>query len=387
MLQATPGARPGLQYLDWFRTMRDNTPVWRDPSTGYWNVFGYADAVAIMHDFHTYSSQRPGAGVFEGDIINMDPPRHDQLRGIVSQVFTPRAITQLEPRIRAITEELLVQTDGRTELELIDDLAFPLPVTVIAEMLGIPAADRPLFRQWSNDLHRMTDVDLATDAARDEAVQLMSRFQNYLRDHVRDRRSQPRNDLLSGLVSAELDGLRLSDEEIVGFATILLIAGHVTTTSALANAMLCFDEHPEAQQALRVDPTKLPLAIEEVLRYRSPVGRVERVAMHDVSLRGCDITRGEEVHLWIQSANRDSGAFPNPDQFVFDRQPNRHLAFATGIHFCLGAPLARLELHCALEILLKRYSQIRVDLDRPAVPYPTPVFGGVEELWLKVRPT
>ncbi|MBV9354642.1 MAG: cytochrome P450, partial [Chloroflexi bacterium] len=338
MLQATPGARPGLQYLDWFHTMRQTQPVWRDPSTGYWNVFRYDDAVAVMHDFHTYSSQRPGAGMFEGDIINMDPPRHDQLRGIVSQVFTPRAIAQLEPRIRAITEELLAQTEGRSELELIDDLAFPLPVTVIAEMLGVPAADRPLFRQWSDELHRMTDVDMTSEASRDEAVQLMGRFQNYLRDHVRDRRNRPRNDLLSGLVSAELDGQRLSDDEIVGFATILLIAGHVTTTSALANAMLCLDEHREAQRALRADPAKLPVAIEEVLRYRSPVGRVERMATQDTSLHGNEVTRGEEVHVWLQSANRDSSVFPNADEFIVDRQPNRHLAFATGIHFCLGAP-------------------------------------------------
>src|SRR5579859_2426327 len=196
MLHATPGARPGLQYLDWFRTMREDSPISHDPSTGYWNVFRYDDAVGVMHDFHTYSSQRPGAGMFEGDIINLDPPRHDQLRGIVSQVFTPRAIAQLEPRIRAITQELLAHTDGRAELELIDDLAFPLPVTVIAEMLGVPAEDRPLFRQWSNELHRMTDVDLTTDAARDEAAQIMGQFQNYLRDHVRDRRVQPRDDLL-----------------------------------------------------------------------------------------------------------------------------------------------------------------------------------------------
>jgi cytochrome P450 len=385
MLQTTPGAHPGLQYLDWFRSMRESSPVWRDPATGFWNVFRYDDAVAVMHDFHTYSSERPGAGMFEGDIINMDPPRHDQLRGIVSQVFTPRAIAQLEPRIRAITDELLAQSDGAPELELIDALAFPLPVTVIAEMLGVPAADRPLFRDWSNELHRMTDVDMTTETARDEAVRLMGQFQNYLRDHVRDRRANPRNDLLSGLASAELDGQRLSDEEIVGFATILLIAGHVTTTSALANAMLCLDEDAEAQRALRADPGKLPIAIEEVLRYRSPVGRVERVATRDVSLADNMVRRGEEVHVWLQSANRDPAAFPEADRFIIDRQPNRHLAFATGIHFCLGAPLARLELHCALDILLERYADIRVDWDRPAVPYPTPVFGGVEELWITVK--
>jgi hypothetical protein len=313
----------------------------------------------------------------------MDPPRHDQLRGSLSQVFTPRAIAQLEPRIRAITEELLEPTEGRSKLELIDDLAFPLPVTVIAEMLGIPAADRPLFRQCSNDLHRMTDVDLATEAARNEAAQVMVRFQNYLVNHLRDRRKQPRNDLLSGLAGAELDGQRLSDEKIVGFATILLIAGHVTTTSALANALLCLDEYPEAQRALRANPTQLPPAIEEVLRYRSRVGRVERVATRCLSARATNRAQ-EEVHVWLQSANRDGNAFPNPDQFIFDRQPNRHLAFATGIHFCLGAPLGRLELHCALDILLKRYSHIRVDSERTPVPYPTPVFSGVEELWLEV---
>jgi cytochrome P450 len=385
LLQATPGARPGLHYLAWFRTMRDTAPVWRDPATGFWNAFRYDEAAAVLQDHHTYSSERPGASLFEGNILNLDPPRHDQLRGLVSQVFTPRAIARLEPRIRAITHELLDQVERRSEFELIDTLAYPLPVTVIAELLGVPAADRPLFRRWTDQLHQVTDVDLASQAARDEAMLLLGQFHDYLLDHVRAHRRAPRDDLLSGLVSAELAGQHLSDEEIVGFATILLIAGHVTTTSALANATLCLDEYPAAQQALRASPSALPTAIEEVLRFRSPVARVERVATRAVSLGGQRIAPGEEVHLWLPSANHDERAFPHPDAFVVDRHPNRHLAFATGIHFCLGAPLARLELLCALDTMLHRFSQIRVDPDRPPAAYPSPVFNGVERLWLQVE--
>ena len=384
LLEATPDARPGLQYIAWFRSMRDAAPVWRDPNTGFWNVFRYEDAAAVMQDHHAYSSERPGPGALEGNIVNMDPPRHDQLRSLVSQVFTPRAIAQLEPRIRAITEELLEQAAQENEIELIDALAYPLPVTVIAEMLGVPAADRPQFKRWTDQMHEMTDVDLMSEETRDQAMRVMQQFHDYLLEHVQERRRQPRNDLLSGLVSAELDGQRLSDAEIVGFATILLIAGHVTTTSALANAVLCLDEHPEAQHALRANLSQLPIAIEEVLRFRSPVTRVERVATRDVSLRGEPIARGEEVHVWIPSANHDERVFPNPDEFVFDRHPNRHLAFATGIHFCLGAPLARLELQCALEIMLRHFSWLRVDPARPPVAYPTPMFNGVETLYLLV---
>lgn len=387
LLQATPGVRPGLQYSAWFRSMRETAPVWRDPNTGFWNVFLYEDAATVMQDHHAYSSERPAVDPLEGNIVNMDPPRHDQLRGLVSQVFTPRAIAQLEPRIRAITEELLDQTDGQHEIELIDALAYPLPVTVIAEMLGVPPTDRPQFKRWTDQMHELTDVDLVSEETRDQAMRVMQQFHDYLLEHVQARRGQPRNDLLSGLVSAELDGQQLSDEEIVGFATILLIAGHVTTTSALANAALCLDEHPQAQHTLRANLSRLPTAIEEVLRFRSPVTRVERVARRDVSLRGQQIARGEEVHVWIPSANRDERVFPNPDEFVFDRHPNRHLAFATGIHFCLGAPLARLELQCALEIMLRRFSRFRVDPARPPVAYPTPMFNGVEELYLLVERT
>jgi cytochrome P450 len=146
LLQATPGARPGLQYLAWYRTMRNEAPVWHDPNTGFWNVFRYDDATTVLADHRAYSSNRPGADFFEGNIVNMDPPRHDQLRGLISQAFTPRAIARLEPRVRAIIDELLDQTDGRAELELIDDLAYPLPVIVISELLGVPTEDRGRFR-------------------------------------------------------------------------------------------------------------------------------------------------------------------------------------------------------------------------------------------------
>jgi cytochrome P450 len=250
--------------------------------------------------------------------------------------------------------------------------------------VSTPNAPRSIVRS-SSTFRCSLRSSLGTGSTRKNPSSVALPFHDYLLDHVRARHAQPREDLLSGLVHAEVEGQRLNDEEIVGFATILLIAGHVTTTSALANALLCLDEDRDAQDALRADPTLIPTAVEEVLRFRSPVTRVERVAARDVSLGGQRIGRGEEVHLWLPSANRDERAFPNPDGFVMDRHPNRHLAFATGIHFCLGAPLARLELLCALEILLQRFSHIRVDPDRPPVAYPTPVFNGVEQLFVQVQ--
>src|SRR5579859_1769722 len=194
--QPAPSTTPTLQYEQWFRTMRQAAPVWRDPASGVWHVFLYDDAVAVMHDFHAFSSHCGDAGISAGDLISMDPPHHDQLRGLVSEVFTPRAIAQLEPRIRAITDELLDQTESKTEIELIDDLAYPLPITVIGEMLGVPAADRPFFKRWSEQLHQRTQIEMASEASRGESAQLMLEFHDYLLGHVQARRQQARNDLL-----------------------------------------------------------------------------------------------------------------------------------------------------------------------------------------------
>jgi cytochrome P450 len=367
--------------------MRDSQPVWYEPESNAWNVYRYDDVAAILADYRTFSSDfarlfPDRADLTEGSIVAMDPPRHDQLRSLVSQAFTPRTIARLADRIEGLTEELLDQLDGAQHMELVADLAYPLPVTVIAELLGIPSSDRAQFKLWADALLSRSGGNPRARETLEAARSEIKHFHDYLHEHVSERRVRPRQDLLTDLVEAEIDGQRLGDAEIVGFATILLLAGHITTTLLLGNTLLCIDEYPAAQSALRVSPESIPGALEEVLRFRSPVPFTARVTTTDVQLRAQHIEAGQLVYAWLQSANQDERRFDGPELFNIDRQPNPHVAFGKGIHFCLGAPLARLESKIAIGVLLKRYSEIRVDRGQPIETYER--FNGVRALHLEV---
>jgi cytochrome P450 len=390
MPEATSRTRPELRDPEWHRRMRDTQPVWRDPETGVWNVFRYHDVATVLADHQTFSSDfaqvYPNrAELTEGNVLAMDPPQHHQLRGLVSQAFTPRAVASLEGRIGELTEELLDQTEGRREIELVSDLAYPLPVTVIAELLGVPTADRHLFKSWADSLFSRETVDPNDEAAMEKAAADLRRFHDYLRGHVRERRAHQRPDLISGLVAAEIDGRRLSDQEIVGFATILLIAGHITTTILLGNTVRSLDEHPQAEAALRADPAAIPGAIEEVLRYRSPFAVIDRFTTTGVQIGEQVIAPKQVIYGWLVSANRDERQFERPDQFQIERRPNPHLAFGKGIHFCIGAPLARLESRVALGILLRRFASLRVNHEFAHEPYPSPGINGTRTVHLVVE--
>jgi cytochrome P450 len=380
-----------LADLEHLRERRDDSPVWRDPETGYWNVYRYQDVALVLSDYRTFSSDfavvfPDRADMTEGNILVTDPPRHGQLRNLVSQAFTPRAIARLEPRIEQLADELLDQVAGRTHIELVGDLAYPLPVTVIAELLGVPAADRARFKEWADALLSQSNTGPTPDeVALERAQAQIKHFHEYLAEHVAERRIRPREDLLTDLVAADIDGQRLTDGEIVGFATILLLAGHITTTLLLGNALLCLDEFACAQAALRADPHAISAALEEVLRYRSPVGMTARVTARPVQLHEQLIAEKQVVNAWLVSANHDERQFDHPDDFVIDRHPNQHLGFGKGIHFCLGAPLARLESTIALGVLLQRYADLRVDPEWPLEPYANR-FNGVRELHLLVKP-
>jgi cytochrome P450 len=296
----------------------------------------------------------------------MDPPQHRKLRALVSQAFTPRVVAGLEPRITALTAELLDRTGER--FDLIDALAYPLPVIVIAELLGIPSADQPLFRTWADVLlSQEIDRDQALGEASERAVTAvaptMREMNVYFLDHIRARRKSPSTDLTSKLVEAEVDGQRLADEEIVGFVGLLLIAGHITTTATLGNSVVCLHENPGAAAEVRADPALLPAAIEEVLRVRPPFPRVGRLTKVDTEVGGVALPAGQVVMPWLTAANRDERVFPEPHRFDIHRRPNPHLTFGHGIHFCLGAPLARLEARVALRLLLERYRDIEVAHD------------------------
>ena len=378
--------------LDWLRTMRDEQPVWRD-AYGFWHVFRHADVEAVIRDVATFSSDTArlisaGAPVRRGMLTQIDPPEHRALRHLVSAAFTPRTVAGLEPRIRAVTRELL---DGAGErFDLVDALAFPLPVIVIAELLGLPAEDRTLFRTWADGLFSM-QVDDPTDPELGPRIAAaMADITAYLTEHCRARRDRPRDDLISALVTAEVDGRRLDDEETANFSMLLLLAGHITTTVLLGNAVRTFDEHPGIWDELRGTPDLIPGAIEEVLRYRAPFTQVGRSTLRAVEVGGVRIPEDVVVTPWLLSAGRDPRAHTDPDRFDIRRGlgGGSQLAFGHGIHFCLGAPLARLEGRVALEELTGRYRAFPVDHEAVAAAgglrhYPRGIIGVRD---LPVRP-
>jgi len=356
--------------LAWFRRMRAEEPVSHDRAAGVWHVFGYADTARVLDDTAAFSSDFTAVmpsdtdvdRFLKGNLLRKDPPQHRKLRTVVSKVFTPRVIAGLAPRIAAITDDLIAAMDRAPTIELVADLAYPLPVTVIAELLGIPPEDRPTFRRWADGLiPQESATSFVPNAERTRAMGLVMRELNeYCLAHIRRRRAGPRDDLTSALVAAEVDGQRLDDDEIVGFVGLLLLAGHITTTVLLGNAILCLDRNPDAAAALRADPGGLPTAIEEVLRYLTPLAPSMRVTTGPVRLGDRTVPGGRIVLGWLASANRDESRFADPDRFDFRRSPNPHLSFGHGIHFCLGAPLARLEARIVLEKVLRRWPGMTV---------------------------
>lgn len=361
-----------LNPFPWYRTMRESAPVYFEKRNHSWGVFRYNDVQRVLSDYSTFSSQFMGAEQpLDTSMISTDPPRHRQLRSLISQAFTPRTVARLEPRITAIVHELLAEVAPTGRMDVIDDLAYPLPVIVIAELLGIPREDRERFKYWSDQV-----VGAAPTAGRDPQVE-MSRYFLHM---IEQRRREPRDDLISALLATQIDGQHLTEQELLGFCILLLVAGNETTTHLIGNAILCLDEHPEALAQLRAEPDLLPGAIEEVLRYRSPVRLMFRVTTQDTMIGDQEVKAGSGLQAWIASANQDEEQFPNAEQFDIRRSPNRHLAFGYGIHFCLGAPLARLEAKIALGIMLERLRELRRVRDVPLEPVGSFILFGVKHL-------
>jgi len=379
----------GGTLLCWLREMRDEQPVWRD-GYGIWHVFRYADVARAISDWQVFSSEVGrvlpiGEKFARGNLTRTDPPRHHALRRLVGAAFSPKVVTGLVPRLTEVTRELLDATGGSEEFDLVSALAYPLPVTVIAELLGLPISDRELFRTWAD---RLFDRDVADpndpELARkiDDATADMLA---YLSEHCADRRAKPRQDLISRLAAVEADGERLSDEEVVNFSIVLLMAGHITTTALLGNTVLCMDEHPEVWAQLRADRSLVEPAIEEVLRYRPSFTQVGRVTSVETELSGQIIPADAIVTPWLLSANRDEREFADPDRFDIHRTGTHHLAFGHGIHFCIGHLLARLEGRVAVGVLLDRYAEIRLVPGKPLEFYSRGIFAAREVL-VSVRP-
>jgi cytochrome P450 len=367
-----------LNPFPWYRFMRESQPIHYEPRYRGWQVFRYDEVVRVLSDYAVFSSDFGGQGLLGSSLISVDPPRHRQLRNLVTQAFTPRAVTQLSGRITAIANDLLDRVIAAGRMDVIDDLAYPLPVIVIAEMLGIPQEDRKRFKIWS---------DAVVGASYPEGGNPQAEMSAYFLNMIEQRRYEAKDDLISALLNAPIDGQHLNQQELLGFCVLLLVAGNETTTNLIGNALLCFDEHPEVMEQLRAEPTLIPGAIEEVLRYRSPVQFMYRQAIADFTLEGHNIRAGQEVLAWIGSANRDERQFPNPDVFDIKRTPNRHIAFGHGIHFCIGAPLARLESKIVLTLMLELLQEIKRVRSVPLQATGSAVVYGVRHLPITFEPS
>jgi cytochrome P450 len=366
-----------VDIYDWYREMQKTHAIYFDEARASWLVFRYDDVQRLVLDTQTFSSQRtpkPDGSVdpiFGGSILALDPPRHRQLRTLIGQAFTPRAIALLEPRITAIVHTLLDQVQASGEMDVVDDLAFPLPIIVIAEMLGVPDSDREQFRQWSTDF---VGIDYT------KRVMASQKIAGYFRTILELRRKEPREDLMSALLAAEVDGEHLLEEDLLGACLLLLVAGHETTAGLISNAVNCLDEHPDSLRQLRMQPELLPSAIEEVLRYRGIVHSLIRIATVDTLFCGQEIKAGEFVMPLFPSANLDEAQFPDAATFDIQRTPNRHMGFGYGLHFCLGAPLARLETRIALQAMLERLPNFQRNRAVPLELRPSYLIYGLKHL-------
>lgn len=364
--------------FEWYREMQRESPVRYDERRGAWDVFRHETVDSILRDHERFSSARETATDGPPSMLSSDPPRHTRLRSPVEGRFAPDTVGDLEPEIRRMTDDLLDDAlAGEARMDVVDDLARWLPMVTIAALLGVPPEERATFKEWSDTIvagPQLTGGDRDQLRSRQQAA--IDAMQEYLADVMARRAEEPRDDLISDVLAAA--GEDLSTAEIRGILQLLLIAGNVTTTNLIANAVWCFATE-DVDAGIRRDGAALETAVEEVLRYRSPVQWTTRIATESLEVEGHEIAEGARIRTWIGAANRDPAVFDEPATFRPDRSPNDHLAFGRGIHFCLGAALARLEARVALAALFERVENPRL-LDAPAAPVASPFLYGVQEL-------
>jgi cytochrome P450 len=339
-----------------FRTMRSASPIHVEGPNSPVHIYKYEDAKAVLSDHERFSSQFRSAPSeeepIESTVLRVDPPRHRQLRSLVTRAFTPAAVEAMRPLIQSTAQELLDKAQSQGTIDAVSEWAAPLPVIVIAEMLGIPREDRKQFKAWSDELVG-NDWERFMRCQREMAA--------YFAKIAEKRKQEPRNDLISRLVAVNADDGQLSAVELIGFCMLLLVAGNETTTNLISSALLCLDSLPDERERAAAEPERVPRMLEEVLRYCSPVQTVFRRVARDTELRGRRLTAGQHVHVWIGSANHDEDVFDQPHLFDASRDPNPHLSFGHGIHYCLGALLARLEADIAIRMWLERFPRFARD--------------------------
>jgi len=358
-----------------YRRLRTEDPVHQNP-LGFWVLTRYEDVMATLRDARAvkepiaaFVAARFGAAVpaIGFSMLDRDPPDHTRLRGLVSKAFTPKMVERLRPEVQAIVDGLLDGVEGAGTMDLIEQFAYPLPVTVICQMLGVPVEDRERFKQWGLDIARGLDAIMLppdSEVAR-RSVASRHALTGYFRELIAERRTTPRADVLSDLIAAEEAGDRLSEPELLATCILLLIAGHETTVNLIGNGTLALLRHPDQIRLLRERPGLIGSAVEELLRFDGPVQRTARIPSEDITIDGRTILKGELVMPFIGAADRDPAQFPDPDRLDITRTDNRHVAFGLGIHFCLGAPLARVEGQIAINTLLRRMPRLALATERP----------------------
>ena len=366
-----------------YRRLRERDPIHRMRLVDAWVLTRYEDADAVLRDHKRFSAEdRRFHDVGLTTMLDIDPPDHTRLRALVSRAFTPRSVSRWHGRVQEIADRLLDAVAGQDRFDLIDALGYPLPVTVIAEMLGVPAEDMDRFEGWSNDIALIVEPILTpaqVEGVRRATEDLFAYFETI----VEARQREPRDDIVSALLAAEEEGDKLTREELLSTMLLILVAGNETTRNLIGNGMLALLRHADQVQRLRDEPCLLEPAVDELLRYDSPVQLDGRVVRENLELGGKRLRAGEKVIALLGAANRDPAAFANPDALDISRTEKSHLSFGRGIHYCLGASLALLEARIAFRGLLDRFASIRLAAEpryRDGI-----VLRGVESLWIEVE--
>jgi cytochrome P450 len=373
--------------------LREQDPVHHDTVLNRYVVTRHDDVDALLRDrsllvnprnaapgtmMATFNARIDQPETAEPSMLFEDPPRHTRLRGLVNKAFTPRALEKITPRIGEVVDELLDAVAGKESFDLIGEFSSPLPIIVIAEMLGVDPADRGDFKRWSDDsILGFNPFISEEEIARMQASD--AEFGEYLERMINERRAAPRDDMFSGLVMAEEAGDQLSDQEIASMVALLLVAGNVTTTDLIGNGVLALLQNPEQLAMLRADPGLINNAVEEMLRYNPPVMNTGRIPVEPTEVGGCPITAGQSIMPSLAGANRDPAMYPEPDRFDITREDTHHHSFGGGVHYCLGAPLARLEAQIGIGWLVERFPNLRLaeqELEWKSVP----AFRGLTQL-------
>lgn len=365
-----------------YHLLRSEDPVYWSDAWGCWILTRYDDVVSTLHNPQLFSSFGRVTGIIQQELpepllekiqplidhysrglINVDPPDHTRLRQLVHKAFTPRTIEKLRSHIQEIVDGLLDEVQDTGEMEVVRNLAYPLPVTVIAELMGVPVKERDRFKRWSGTIIEFQATPRPTPEVILRSQQALLELREYFRGIFAQRRRQPQEDLISKLVLVEEEGDKLTEEELLSTCVSILIGGHETTTNLIASGLLLLLQHPGEMQKLKDNPSLITTSVEEFLRYEGPFQRNGRIVQEDVELGGKQLRKRQRVTQLLGAANRDPAQFPDPDRLDIQRHPNRHVSFGYGPHFCVGAALARLEAPIAINTVLRRMPHLRLETE------------------------